>query len=102
VAHLTKIAIFERNNSERSALPFVTRFFFHFRDGTDQPDLTGTELASSKAARDTAVVFMGEKLKELDGDFWPEGEWSIRVADETDATVCTIRVTGDQATRQPA
>jgi hypothetical protein len=94
VAHLTKIAIFERNNSERSALPFVTRFFFHFRDGTDQPDLTGTELASSKAARDTAVVFMGEKLKELDGDFWPEGEWSIRVVDDTGATVCAIRVTG--------
>ena len=31
---------------------------------------------------------MGEKLKELDGDFWPEGIWSIRVADETGAIVC--------------
>ena len=78
------------------------RYFFHFHDGTDQPDLTGTELASSKAARDAAVVFMGEKLRELDGDFWPEGEWSIRVANEADATVCTIRVTGDQVTPRRA
>src|SRR3954468_5068936 len=72
----------------------MARYFFHFHDGTEQPDLTGTELASSKAARDAAVVFMGEKLKELDGDFWPEGEWSIRVVDETGAVVCAIRVTG--------
>ena len=62
--------------------------------GRTSPTITGTELASPKAARDAAVVFMGEKLKELDGDFWPDGEWSIRVADETGATVCAIRVTG--------
>ena len=62
--------------------------------GRTSPTITGTELASAKAARDAAVVFMGEKLKELDGDFWPDGEWSIRVADETGATVCAIRVTG--------
>ena len=59
----------ERNNSGRPALPAVARFFFHFHDGTDQPDLTGTEFASLKSARDAAVVFMGEKLRELDGDF---------------------------------
>jgi hypothetical protein len=47
----------------------MARFFFHFHDGTDQPDLTGTEFASLKSARDAAVVFMGEKLRELDGDF---------------------------------
>ena len=64
--------------------------------GPTSPTLPGTELANSKVARNAAVVFMGEKLKELDGDFWPEGEWSIRVADENDATVCTIRVPGDQ------
>jgi hypothetical protein len=73
----------------------MARYFFHFHDGTDQPDHTGTELANAQAARDAAVV---ERLKELDGDFWPDGKWSIRVADETDATVCTIRVTGDQVT----
>jgi hypothetical protein len=80
----------------------VARFFFHFHDGTDPPDLIGTELASSKAAGDAAVVFMGEKLKESDGDFWPEGEWSIRVVDDTGATVCAIRVTGDQVAPQRA
>ena len=77
-------------------------YFFHFHDGTDQPDFTGTELASAQAARDAAVVFMGEKLRELDGGFWPDGQWSIRVADETGATVCTIRVTGDQVTARRA
>jgi hypothetical protein len=85
-----------------TALPVVTRYLFHFHDGVDQPDLTGTELANSKAARDAAVVFMGEKLKELGGDFWPEGEWSMRVVDETGATVCAsgslaIRFTAQRA-----
>ncbi len=73
----------------------MPRYFFHFHDGTDQPDLEGTELPDARAARNEAVVFMGEKLKELDGDFWPEGEWRIRVADEADRTVCSIRVAGE-------
>ena len=73
----------------------MARYFFHFHDGTDQPDHTGTELASAQAARDAAVVFMGEKLKDLDGGFWPDAEWSIRVVDETGAAVCAIRVSGN-------
>ena len=86
----------ERNNSRLDSVePVMARYFFHFHDGTDQPDHTGTELASSEAARGAAVVFMGEKLRELDGDFWPEGEWSIRVVDETGAAVCAIRVSGN-------
>ena len=73
----------------------MARYFFHFHDGTDQPDHTGTELASAQAARDAAVVFMGEKLKDLDGGFWPDAEWSIRVVDEIGAAVCAIRVSGN-------
>src|SRR3954454_24248313 len=47
---------------DRTALPGpMARYFFHFHDGMDQPDHTGTELASAQAARDVAVVFMGEK-----------------------------------------
>jgi len=38
---------------------------------------------------------MGEKLKEAGGDFWPEAEWSMRVVDETGATVSAIRLTGN-------
>jgi hypothetical protein len=94
-----RLASSERNNpNPDSVKPLMGRYFFHFHDGTDQPDHTGTELASAQAARDAAVVFMGEKLRELDGGFWPEGEWSIRVLDETGTAVCTIRVTGDQVT----
>ena len=73
----------------------MARYFFHFHDGTDQPDHTGTELASAQAARDAAVIFMGERLKDLDGGFWPDAEWSIRVVDETGAAVCAIRVSGN-------
>ena len=29
--------------------------------------------------------------KEADGDFWPEGEWSIRVVDESGASGCLAR-----------
>ena len=41
------------------------------------------------------MVFMGERLKDLDGGFWPDAEWSIRVVDEIGAAVCTIRVSGN-------
>ena len=61
----------------------MARYFFHFHDGTDQPDHTGTELASAQAARDAAVIFMGERLKDLDGGFWPDAEWSIRVVERS-------------------
>jgi hypothetical protein len=65
----------------------MARYFLHFHDGTDQADHTGTELAGYKAARDAAVVFMGDKLKELDGDFWPEGP----NAEEMSSRLCAIR-----------
>lgn len=73
----------------------MPRYFFHFHDGTDQPDPVGTELPGPQQARAEAVVFMGEKLTELDGDFWPEGEWRIRVVDEAGSILCTIRVSGE-------
>jgi len=73
----------------------VPRFFFHFHDGTDQPDPEGTELPSAKAARNEAIVFMGERLRDLDGEFWPEGEWRMHVVDEAGATVCLVRVSGE-------
>ena len=73
----------------------MVRYFFHFHDGTDHPDDTGTEFASVKGARDAAVVFMGEKLKELDGDFWPEGEWSIRAWIRPAQPSARFRATGN-------
>jgi subtilisin-like proprotein convertase family protein len=73
----------------------MPRYFFHFHDGTEQRDDTGTELASARDARSQAVVFMGERLQDLDGEFWPEGEWRIQVVDEAGATVCAIRVSGE-------
>jgi hypothetical protein len=73
----------------------MPRYFFHFHDGTDQPDRDGVELPNAKAARSEAVVFMGERLKDLDGDFWAESEWRIRVADESGRTICAIRVAGE-------
>src|SRR3954470_24470600 len=86
----------EGNNPSRNSVkPAMARYFFHFHDGTDQPDHTGTELASSKAARDAAVIFMGERLKDLDGGFWPDAEWTVRVVDDIGAAVCTIRVSGN-------
>jgi hypothetical protein len=73
----------------------MARYFFHSTTGRTSRTLRALSLRALKDARDAAVVFMGKKLKDLDGNFWPGGLWSIR-ADETDATVCTIRVTGDQ------
>ena len=81
----------------------MPRYFFHFHDGTDQPDLTGTELASSKAARSAAVVFMGEKLKELQTAIsGPRANGLSASSTRPKRIVCTIRVTGDQVTPRRA
>lgn len=74
-------------------------YFFnveHELDGhsPSPPDRDGTDFANPQAAREEAIAFAGEMLRELDGAFWDGGDWRLRVTDEASATVCTLRFSG--------
>ena len=51
----------------------MARYFFHFPTGRTSRTLRALSLRALKDARDAAVVFMGKKLKDLDGEFLARG-----------------------------
>ena len=53
----------------------MPRFFFNIRDGRDIPDKGGTVLPDADAARRSAVVAMGEAIKDYSHEFWGHPEW---------------------------
>jgi hypothetical protein len=72
----------------------VPRYFFHCNDGAERLDADGVELPNLTRARGEAVVFMGERLKDVDGAFWGQPAWRMWVTDESGATVCELNVSG--------
>ena len=72
----------------------VPRYFFHFHDGKDIPDLEGTELAGPEEARNQAVIACGEALRDLGGEFWEHKEWTMRVVDWHANVVCELKFSG--------
>jgi hypothetical protein len=73
----------------------MPRYFF----GKDMPDKTGTDFPNDEAAENEAVVLTGEMLKDLDGDFWNEGNWCLEVLDESGAQVCQMEVLANSRRR---
>ena len=57
-------------------------------------DSEGVEMADPHEARVQAVIACGEAIKELDGAFWKQGEWQMRVVDESGAPVCALTLSG--------
>jgi len=62
----------------------------HVADGSSFPNLQGTELPNSDAARLEAVRFSGQWLRDVAAGFWAGQEWSMRVVDDTDLTLFTL------------
>jgi hypothetical protein len=60
----------------------VPRYFFHVHDGTDVPDLEGTELRDITAARAQGLMLAGEIIRDAGrrGDLGED--WSIEVSDQ--------------------
>src|SRR3954463_12041211 len=50
----------------------MPRYYFNAYDHAEHPDFEGAEFPDDDEARSKAVVFMGESLKKMDGNFWPE------------------------------
>lgn len=65
----------------------MPRYFFHVKDGSDYPDLQGTELADLASARNEALRFAGHLLSETGERFWASGEWRMCVQDEGGRTL---------------
>jgi hypothetical protein len=65
----------------------VPIFHFHIRDGQDQPDIQGAELASIEDARERALRAAGELLATVrPGDPFAR-HWQMQVTDEHGMTL---------------
>jgi hypothetical protein len=73
----------------------MPRYYFNIRDGRDFPDENGTVLPNAEAARRSAVVAMGEAIKDYSQGFWGHPEWEMHVVDQGGETVCRLRLSGD-------
>ena len=68
----------------------MPRYFFHCADGLREPDTEGTELANDDLARQMAVSFAGEVLKERPELVWSRGMWRVEVTNEDNALLFTL------------
>lgn len=69
----------------------MPRYFFDIRDGTDLPDLQGSEHAGLDAARIEAVRYSAEVLKEMPERFWNAEEWKMTVSDFNRKPLFTLK-----------
>ena len=69
----------------------MPRFFFDIKDGTDFPDLQGSEWPDIAAARIEAVRFAAEVLKEMPERFWNCELWTMTVSDAAKAPIFTLK-----------
>ena len=65
----------------------MPKFFFHTEDGTCVRDTDGTELPDVHAARNEAVVILGELVREDPDQFWRDAGFRLTVANEDGLTL---------------
>ena len=71
----------------------MPRYFFHVEDGTNHIDQEGTELGCLEAARQHAVGYFSELLRDASRKFWSHDDWTMRVTDETGLIYFTLHFT---------
>ena len=69
------------------------RYFFHTEDGQAFPDDEGIELPSLAAAKQAALKFLGEIIRDVD-DFWDSGLYKVIVKNDRGVTLFTLDLTG--------
>jgi hypothetical protein len=75
----------------------MATYYFHIRDGYDQPDEVGAVLPDIAAARRQAVQVLSEMLSEQPDRFWGDGQLQVVVSDETNLTLFVLNVTATPA-----
>ena len=68
----------------------MPRYFFHVEDGASHQDAEGLELNGLDAAREHAVAYFAELLRDSARAFWKNGDWLMRVTDETGLIFFTL------------
>lgn len=68
----------------------MPRYYFHTQNGESVRDDQGEELPSPEAAREEAVVVLGEILRYRGSSFWTTGAFSIIVTDADGGTVVSV------------
>jgi len=60
----------------------VGRYFFHLHYGEYTPDVEGSEFESAQEARDSALRYLSELLRDQGHRFWEPSQVTITVTDE--------------------
>jgi len=75
----------------------MPRYFFHVEDGVSHTDAEGLELRGIEAAREHAVSYFAELLRDAPRAFWNLGEWQMRVTDAAGLIFFTLHFTATLA-----
>jgi len=75
----------------------MPRYFFHVEDGVIHADEEGTELSGLGAAREHAVCYFAELLRDAPRTFWNHGEWLMRVTDAAGLVFFTLHFVATNA-----
>ena len=67
-------------------------FFFNRMDGKGELDREGTELVDLDAAREEAIIFLGQSIKDYPGVLKSTGELRVEVAGEDGSLLTTVIV----------
>jgi uncharacterized protein YqjF (DUF2071 family) len=70
----------------------MPRYHFNVMDGTDVPDIVGTELTDLAEARREAVRLVGGLMRDTPLDFWREENWRMVVTDEAGLSLFSLHV----------
>ena len=69
----------------------MPRYYFDIADGTDFPDIEGSEWPDLAAARIEAVRYSAEVLREMPERFWNAELWTMTVSDHNRKHLFTLK-----------
>lgn len=72
----------------------MSRYFFHVDNGESHIDAEGMELSSLDSAREHAVSYFAELLRDSARSFWDKGDWQMRVTDDRGLVFFTLHFAG--------
>ena len=70
----------------------MPRYFFHIRDGKDDPDTEGTELPDIDTAKVEASRLAAAALQEAPQAIWQGLRCTVEVADDNGTILFTVQV----------
>ncbi|MCK1518417.1 hypothetical protein IVB22_39310 [Bradyrhizobium sp. 190] len=74
----------------------MPRYYFNVLNGTASFDDEGVELQDDEAAWRQATTTAGELLKDIDGKFRPDQEWSLEVTDARRKPIYVISISAQK------